>query len=238
MRTGLPQRALSRQYDALSALQNYTVVSRNPYDRLTDIDAPLSAGNKIGGASLRVKWNLGGGTLTSISAWRFWDWKPRNDRDFTGLSIVSASNNPSQQNQYSQEFRYNYSADKFDFVVVLADETLDREAGDDLLRPFEVQAIDQKAVRAAAPDHEEAGDLVQRDEFGRPQRFEFEIRKLGEDDEVLDRVSPCAVRYLGARDLLIIEGHGLEFEVFVADLGRDIAAAGLVGRAVRRSHAH
>jgi iron complex outermembrane receptor protein len=117
VRTGLTQRPLNRQYDALAALQNYIVVSRNPFDRLTDIDAPLSAGNKIGGASARIKWDLGKGTLTSITGWRFWDWKPENDRDFTGLSIVSASNNPSQQNQYSQELRYNYSGDRIDFVL-------------------------------------------------------------------------------------------------------------------------
>lgn len=117
VRTGLTQRALNRQYDALAAAQNYQVVSRNPFDRLTDVDAPLSAGNKIGGGSLRVKWDLGQGTLTSITAWRFWDWKPENDRDFTGLSVVSASNNPSQQDQYSQELRYNYSADRVDFVL-------------------------------------------------------------------------------------------------------------------------
>jgi len=126
VRVGTTQRPLNRQYDALVAAinaatpgRNYAVPSRNVYDRLTDIDAPLQAGNKIGGASLRVKWDLGAGTLTSITAWRFWDWKPQNDRDFSGLSVVSASNNPSQQNQYSQEFRYNYSGDKVDFVVGL-----------------------------------------------------------------------------------------------------------------------
>ena len=124
VRTGLTQRALSRQYDALvnslnaaNPGRNYAVPSRNPYDRLTDIDAPLQAGNKIGGASAKVKWDLGAGSLTSVSAWRFWDWKPQNDRDFSGLSIVSASNNPSQQDQYSQELRYNYSGTKVDFVV-------------------------------------------------------------------------------------------------------------------------
>jgi iron complex outermembrane receptor protein len=117
VRTGLTQRALARQYEALAALQNYEVVSRNPFDRLTDIDAPLSAGNDIGGVSLRAVWDLGPGTLTSITAWRFWDWRPENDRDFTGLPIVSASNNPSQQNQYSQEFRYSYTGDRFDFVL-------------------------------------------------------------------------------------------------------------------------
>jgi iron complex outermembrane recepter protein len=117
VRVGRTQRALARQYEALAAAQGYSVVSRNPFDRLTDIDASLNAGNKIGGASLKIKWDVGGGTLTSISAWRFWDWKPENDRDFTGLSIVAKSQNPSQQNQYSQEFRYNYSGDRFDFVV-------------------------------------------------------------------------------------------------------------------------
>ncbi len=119
VRAGTTQRAAARQYDALSAAQNYVVPSRNPYDRLTDLDAPLQAGNKIGGASARVKWDVGSGTFTSISAWRFWDWKPQNDRDFTGLSVVSASNNPSQQNQYSQEFRYNHEADKVDYVIGL-----------------------------------------------------------------------------------------------------------------------
>lgn len=126
VRVGRTQRALARQYDALVAAvnaanpgRNYAVPSTNPYDRLTDLDASLNAGNKIGGASVRVKWDVGPGSLTSISAWRFWDWKPENDRDFTGLSIVSKSQNPSQQDQYSQEFRYNYEGDKIDFVVGL-----------------------------------------------------------------------------------------------------------------------
>ncbi|AMK17274.1 MULTISPECIES: TonB-dependent receptor [Sphingobium] len=119
VRVGTTQRALARQYDALAAAQNYVVPSRNPYDRLTDLDSNLNAGNKIGGVSARVKWDVGPGTLTSVTAWRFWDWKPENDRDFTGLSIVSRSQNPSQQDQYSQEFRYNYDSDKIDFVVGL-----------------------------------------------------------------------------------------------------------------------
>ena len=131
VRVGTTQKALDRQYDALIARLNtsaqaaglganyYSTPSRNIYDRLTDIDANLNAGNKIGGVSARVKWDAGPGTLTSITAWRFWDWKPENDRDFTGASVVSRSQNPSQQDQYSQEFRYNYSGDKIDFVVGL-----------------------------------------------------------------------------------------------------------------------
>ncbi|MEQ1550378.1 TonB-dependent receptor [Sphingorhabdus sp.] len=117
VRTGATQRPLNRQYAALAAAQGYRVVSTNPFDRLTDIDASLNAGNKIGGAAVRVKWDVGPGTLTSVTAWRFWDWKPENDRDFTGLPIVTRSQNPSQQDQFTQEFRYNYTADRFDFVL-------------------------------------------------------------------------------------------------------------------------
>ena len=91
--------------------------STNPFDRLTDLDANLNAGNEIGGVALRVKWDVGPGTLTSITAWRYWDWQPENDRDFTGLPIVTKSQNPSQQNQYTQELRYNVSGDRFDFVL-------------------------------------------------------------------------------------------------------------------------
>src|SRR5690606_22882458 len=79
VRTGATQRPLSRQYEALAAAQGYTVVSTNPFDRLTDVDANLNAGNKTGGVSLRANWDLGPGTLTSVTAWRFWDWQPEND---------------------------------------------------------------------------------------------------------------------------------------------------------------
>lgn len=125
VRVGRTQRALTRQYDALVAAVNAAnpgrnyAASRNVYDRRTDLDSSLNAGNKIGGVSAKIKWDVGPGTLTSVTAWRFWDWKPENDRDFTGLSIVSKSQNPSQQDQYSQEFRYNYESQDVDFVLGL-----------------------------------------------------------------------------------------------------------------------
>ena len=117
VRTGATQRPLNRQFAALAAAQGYTVPSTDPFARVTDLDADLNAGNKIGGTSLRVKWDRGAGTLSSVTAWRFWDWKPANDRDFIGLPITTASNNPSQQHQYTQEFRYSQSGERLDFVV-------------------------------------------------------------------------------------------------------------------------
>lgn len=117
--TGATQRPLNRQYEALAAFQSYTVPSTNPFDRVTDVDADLNAGNKIGGINLRAVWDVGTGQFTSVSSWRFWDWKPANDRDFTGLPITFRSQNPSQQDQYTQEFRYSRTSDQFDFVVGL-----------------------------------------------------------------------------------------------------------------------
>ncbi|WP_293541685.1 TonB-dependent receptor [Phenylobacterium sp.] len=119
VRTGATQRPLARQYAALAAAQGYAVPSTNAFDRRTDLDASLNAGNIIGGASARVKWDVGTGTLTSVTAWRFWDWKPENDRDFLGLSIVRRSQNPSQQDQYQQEIRFDGSSGDFDYVAGL-----------------------------------------------------------------------------------------------------------------------
>ena len=68
--------------------------------------------------SLRAVYDIGAHELlTSITAWRFWDWKPANDRDYTGLDIVSKSQNPSQQNQYSQEFRFSHTGQRLDLVL-------------------------------------------------------------------------------------------------------------------------
>ena len=105
-RTGPTQRPISRQYAALARAFGYAPPSTNAFDRLTDLDTPLRAKQELGGLSLLAEWDLGPGTLTSVSAWRFWNWNPSNDRDFTGLPITSVSANPSQQRQVSQELRY------------------------------------------------------------------------------------------------------------------------------------
>jgi iron complex outermembrane receptor protein len=117
VRLGSTQRPLNRQFDALAAAFGYEPVSRNPFDRLTDLDADLNALNVLGGVSLRGEIGLGSGTLTSVTAWRFWDWGPANDRDFTGLPVTTKSNNPTKQNQYTQEFRYAGEGKSFDYVL-------------------------------------------------------------------------------------------------------------------------
>lgn len=114
---GSTQRATARQFPALAKALGYTPASTNPFDRVTDLDSEQRAKNKTGGASLRVKAQVGEGTLTSITAWRFWDWDPSNDRDYTGLPITTLSQNPSQQNQFTQEVRYSLQKRKYDLQV-------------------------------------------------------------------------------------------------------------------------
>ncbi len=119
VRTGSTQRPLNRQFAGLAAAFNYAPPSTNAFDRVTDLDTPLDAYQRVGGTSLLAEWEIGPGTLTSASAWRFWDWRPSNDRDFTGLPITPKSNNPLIQNQYSQEFRYAVTGERFDYVAGL-----------------------------------------------------------------------------------------------------------------------
>lgn len=118
---GPTQRAANRQYPALvSYFPGYAVPSTNPYDRLTDVDAQLRARNEHGGLSARLVWEIdGANTLTSITAWRYWDWQPANDRDYTGLPVYIKVNNPTKQDQYTQELRYNHQGNGFDLTLGL-----------------------------------------------------------------------------------------------------------------------
>lgn len=99
-------RSPDRQFPALAADLGYVPPSLDAFDRLTDIDTPLRSNQTLGGASALAEWKVGQGVLTSVAAWRFWDWDPSSDRDFIGLPITTISANPSKQRQYTQELRY------------------------------------------------------------------------------------------------------------------------------------
>ena len=118
VRTFPTLRAANRQFGALIAALGYTLPSTNPYDRVTDVDSALQSRQYLGGASLLAVLDVGESTLTSISAWRFWTWRPKNDRDFIGLPITTVSQNNSDQRQMTQEFRYATSGNNsLDFVA-------------------------------------------------------------------------------------------------------------------------
>lgn len=100
------KRADYRQFDAIIADLNYSLPGKNAFDRKIDHDTPWKSNNDLGGLSLTVDTELGPGTLTSTTAWRYWNWDPSNDRDFTGLQALSKSQNPAEHRNWSQEIRY------------------------------------------------------------------------------------------------------------------------------------
>jgi len=100
------KRAAYRQFGSIIADLNYTLPSTNAFDRKIDHDTPWNSGNDLGGVSINIDSKLGPGTLTSTSAWRYWNWDPSNDRDFTGLQALAKSQNPAEHRNWSQEVRY------------------------------------------------------------------------------------------------------------------------------------
>jgi iron complex outermembrane recepter protein len=99
-------RSVYRQFDAIIADLNYQLPSRNAFDRVVDNNTTWKSGNDLGGFSLNIDARIGSGTLTSTSAWRYWNWDPSNDRDFTGLAVLSLSQATSKHQQWTQEIRY------------------------------------------------------------------------------------------------------------------------------------
>lgn len=100
------RRPAFRQFDAIIADLNYKLPGNNAFDRVIDHDVPWNSGNDFGGVSLNIDQKIGPGKLTSTTAWRYWDWRPSNDRDFTGLEALAKSQNPAKHTNWSQEIRY------------------------------------------------------------------------------------------------------------------------------------
>ncbi|MDB5421236.1 MAG: hypothetical protein JWR59_1183 [Brevundimonas sp.] len=121
VRVGQTQRTALQQYAALVAGRPGALPpSTNPYDRLVDVDGDIQADQWQAGGSVIVDYDLGNLLFTSISAYREWDWEPANDRDYTGLDIIPRNNNPSHQDQTSQEFRLSSKGNnRIDWVTGL-----------------------------------------------------------------------------------------------------------------------
>lgn len=124
------KRAAYRQFNNIIADLGYKLPTINPFDRVTDADTPWRVNNDFGGVSLNIDAKIGSGTLTSTTAWRYWIWDPSNDRDFTGLPVLTKSSGNSRHQQWTQEVRY---AGKFSsnlngvFGVFLIDQDLNSD---------------------------------------------------------------------------------------------------------------
>lgn len=100
------ERSAYRQYARIVSDLGYQQPKVDPFSREINTNTPWRHNQSIGGISLNVDYKIGGGTLTSTTAWRFWNWDPTNDRDFSELSALTKSQGNSRHDQYSQEIRY------------------------------------------------------------------------------------------------------------------------------------
>lgn len=99
-----PGAPATKNFVTLSESLGYTPAV-DPFNREADTNSPIRADQETGGISVEGDYSLPKATLTSITAWRFWNWWPQNDSDYTPLSVLTRSQNGDYQNQFSQEFR-------------------------------------------------------------------------------------------------------------------------------------
>lgn len=100
------ERSAYRQYAKIVSDLGYQQPKIDPFSREINTNTPWKQDQSIGGISVNVDYKIGNGTLTSTTAWRFWNWDPTNDRDFSELSALTKSQGNSRHDQYSQEVRY------------------------------------------------------------------------------------------------------------------------------------
>ncbi|MEH3101706.1 TonB-dependent receptor [Sphingomonas adhaesiva] len=112
--------AIPYNYAQRTAQFGYNPPLGDPRDRITDSDWLGPIRMKQGGVQANVEWDLGPATLTSVTAFRFWHWTPRNDPDYSALNISLEGNQYDRQRQVSQELRLASNGKRtIDWVVGL-----------------------------------------------------------------------------------------------------------------------
>lgn len=93
-------------------------IDRNPYDYKVDFNDEQQSKVNQNALSTELNWSLANGfKLTSITAWRDWHFKPKNDLDFSSLESLTGGFQI-DQNQFSQEIRLaSPVSDTLDYVL-------------------------------------------------------------------------------------------------------------------------
>ncbi|MGK6354694.1 TonB-dependent receptor [Sphingomonas sp. DT-207] len=110
--------AIANNFDQRAARLDYTPLPLDPFARRTDANSHFQANMNTGGFSGEISYDFGGATLTSITAWREWNWFPANDSDYTSLSVNLQNQQQNFQRQFSQEVRLGSNGSRsFDWVI-------------------------------------------------------------------------------------------------------------------------
>lgn len=89
-----------------------------PFDRVGEADSHYQSNMEGYGVSGEVNWTFADAALTSITAYRWWDWNPANDGDSTALPAMTKAQQSNRQRQFSQELRLASRGDRtVDYVI-------------------------------------------------------------------------------------------------------------------------
>jgi iron complex outermembrane recepter protein len=100
----------SKYYSAVAAA-GANVVYDPDYDVVT-LNGCQHYDIRSSGASAEGRWNLGGYTVTSISAYRTWRFMPCGDVDYTDRDAIRTAGQNVDDNQWTQELRLSSPADR------------------------------------------------------------------------------------------------------------------------------
>lgn len=110
--------AIANNFRDRVARANYTPLPVDPFARRGESDSRYQSNMESYGASAQVDWDAGSAALTSITAYRWWDWNPANDGDNTRLPVVTKAQQANRQRQFSQEVRLaSTGRNTVDYVV-------------------------------------------------------------------------------------------------------------------------
>ncbi|HEV2599179.1 TonB-dependent receptor [Sphingopyxis sp.] len=96
----------------------YSFPTIDPFARRGEADSHYQSNMDGYGVSGQVDWDIGSVKLTSITAYRWWDWNPANDGDSTSLPVITKAQQANRQRQFSQEIRLASDSDgPIDYVA-------------------------------------------------------------------------------------------------------------------------
>ena len=104
--------AVPRNFSQRATAAGYTPLAIDPWARRTDENGDVHIRMEQGGLSAQADWTVDDYTLTSISAYRFWNWDPSNDVDLTSLTVMTQGRQANQERQFTQEFRITSPGDQ------------------------------------------------------------------------------------------------------------------------------
>jgi iron complex outermembrane receptor protein len=131
----------ANNYTDRAARLGYTPVPFSDTERVVDINGNSRYRMSQGGVAGIAELALPGNTLTSVTAWRYWQWWPHNDADGTPLDAAPDFHQSNLQQQFSQEFR----------IASEGERTIDYVAGVYYLwQEIKAEAVNNYGAQAAA----------------------------------------------------------------------------------------